>query len=246
MSTASERLLDSEGAIPEPASKTDLARKRIRDAIVSGRLAPGAPLNQLRLAEELGVDQRTVREALAQLVALGLATRTPHKHARVVRLSKEDLEEIYLIRSVLEGLAMQFAAEKITTDELARMRELLPLTGVGSDEESIRRAREANHEFHWIAIRSAGRPYLAKILKQIWELAFTYYIEENTTLEQREKSAKIDREFHQSLLDALERRDGDEAREITSKHILGDVMPYTISRFAIDPSLLSDGEGESA
>jgi len=232
MADKSSDLLGAGSAIPESISKTDLACKKIRDAIVSGRLAPGAHLSQLKLAEELGVDQRTVREALAQLVARGLVTKSPNKHARVVELQSDDLQEIYLMRSSLEGLAMSFAAETITDTDLARMKALLPETGVGMDEESVRRAREANREFHWIAIRAAKRPYLEKILELVWELAFTYYAEEHTSREEKITSARLDLEFHEALLAALENGDGEKAQEVVYSHVSGDVWRGTVSRFS--------------
>jgi DNA-binding GntR family transcriptional regulator len=75
---------------------------------------------------------------------------------------------------------------------------------------------------------------LEKILKQVWELAFTNYAEEDHSEEQRRESGRRDLEVHRQLISALEKRDGETARKVITEHILNDVMPSTLSHFASD------------
>ena len=63
---------------------TDIVFERLRDAIIDGRLEAGQWLRQEPLAQELGVSQMPVREALKRLVAEGLAVRIPYKGVKVV------------------------------------------------------------------------------------------------------------------------------------------------------------------
>jgi DNA-binding GntR family transcriptional regulator len=141
----------------EPQRLSDAVFDTLRRAIIDGKLAPGERLRQEALAEELGVSQITVREALHRLVGDGLCIRIPYKGVRVIAPTLEDLEDILAIRGLLEGLAAELAASRITLEHLARMRELLPTTIVDADPISVERAREANREFHEIVIRASER-----------------------------------------------------------------------------------------
>ena len=85
-----------------------------------------------------------MREALNQLVSEGLAVHVPHKGVKVVTISAEDLQYIYDMRALLEGLANELAATQISPQGLPQMRQLLPDTVVSMDSQSIDIAREAN------------------------------------------------------------------------------------------------------
>ena len=98
-----------------------VAAEALREAILDGRLKPGEWLRQEALAEEMGVSQITVRDALNQLVGEGMAVRVPYKGVRVVSLDVGDIENICVMRGLLEGLAAELAAENITPEELDQM-----------------------------------------------------------------------------------------------------------------------------
>jgi len=208
----------------EPQGLADAVFEALRKAIRDGRLSPGEPLRQEALANELGVSQITVREALNRLVGEGLCVRVPYKGVRVIAPSPEDWEDIYAIRGLLEGLAAELAAGRITTEELARMRELLPATIVSPDPESVESAREANREFHAIAIQASGRRFLIQVLNQIWDwfdplilYARTLTSEEGSDIRQR--LGEADRRQHTRLLEALEAGDGPLARQVVAEYV---------------------------
>ena len=121
-----------------------MAYESIRDYISAGQVKSGEWLRQDILAQKLGVSQATVREALNQLVSEGLAVHVPHKGVKVVTISAEDLQYIYDMRALLEGLANELAATQISPQGLPQMRQLLPDTVVSMDSQSIDIAREAN------------------------------------------------------------------------------------------------------
>ena len=203
---------------------SDAVFEALRNAIRDGRLAPGERLRQEALANELGVSQITVREALNRLVGEGLCIRVPYKGVRVIAPSKEGLEDIYAIRGLLEGLAAELAANHIVPEELDRMRELLPATVVGDDPESVARAREANREFHEIVVRSSGRRFLIQILRQIWDwidplMVYERTLETDGGQEIRNKWGERDRLQHTRLLEALEAGDGPRARQVVAEYV---------------------------
>ena len=194
----------------EPQRLSDAAFEALRKAILDRRLVPGEWLRQEALAKELGVSQITVREALNRLVNEGLCIRVPYKGVRVVAPTLEDLEDIYALRGLLEGLAAELAASRITPEELAQMRELIPATVVDADPKSVERARKANREFHAIAIHASGRRFLIQILRQVWDWIdpLTHYqrtLEAEAGAEIRLRWGERDKIQHTRLLEALDR-----------------------------------------
>lgn len=85
---------------------------RIRNDILNGVYEPGESLVELKLSEELGVSRTPVREALRQLELEGLVQSVPNKGATVRGVTEQDIQDIYTIRMLIEGLAARWAAEK--------------------------------------------------------------------------------------------------------------------------------------
>ena len=85
---------------------------KLQEDILSGKYAVDEELKEKTIGDELGVSRTPVREALRQLELQGLVTITPNKGAHVTGFSKEDLNDIYEIRSVMEGLCAKWAAKK--------------------------------------------------------------------------------------------------------------------------------------
>lgn len=201
-----------------------IAYKSIRDGISAGQVKSGEWLRQDVLAQQLGVSQATVREALNQLVSEGLAVHVPHKGVKVVTISVDDLRDIYDMRALLEGLANELAASQISQQGLSRMRELLPKTVVGADSQSTNTAREANRNFHWVAIRASGRSHLIRVLEQLWALIDPYMVygrfwNVEQTQQERIEGSVLDLEDHTRLVESLEARDGQLARQITQEYV---------------------------
>ena len=201
-----------------------IAYNSIRDGIAAGQVKPGEWLRQDVLAQKLGVSQATVREALNQLVSEGLAVHVPHKGVKAVTISVDDLRDIYDMRAVLEGLANELAASRISQQELARMRELLPDTVVKADSQSTEIARAANRQFHWVAIRASGRGHLIRVLEQLWVLIDPYMVygrfwNVEQTHEERIKGSVLDLEDHTRLVESLEAGDGSLAQQITQEYV---------------------------
>lgn len=117
----------------------------LRQWILAGRIAPGAWLRQAELATSLSVSRMPVREALTLLGEEGLVELLPHRGARVVPLSMDELEEIYAARMGLEGLAAREAALRVGPDALESLRLALPqlaaLCTAGDGQEYLQEDR---------------------------------------------------------------------------------------------------------
>lgn len=210
-----------------PSSRlADQTYQILRESILSGRIRPGERLGQETLASELGVSQITVREALLRLVSEGLAVQEPYRGVLASTITPEDIEDIYELRELLEGYAMELAADRITPEELGKMRELLPRTAIRSETDSIEAARDANRDFHWTAIRASRRRHLVRLLTSLWELIDPRVIYNPQTLEsmsvtERLEDARRNLAEHQELLEALEARNGKLARKLVVDSVHG-------------------------
>ncbi|MGD8405527.1 MAG: GntR family transcriptional regulator [Anaerolineales bacterium] len=198
--------------------------RALRKAILEGELEPGEWLRQEGLAEELNVSQVTVRDALNQLVGEGLANRIPYKGVHVARLSPAELEDIYAMRAVLEGMAAKSAAKRISNEALQEMKEILQETIVNNDPESVPRAREANRRFHEIFIEASERRFLMRVLNQILDwidplMLYSHTVKTEIGLETRLKWGERDRFQHTRLVEALEAGDGELARQVATEAV---------------------------
>ena len=93
----------------------------LREAILSGELAPGQVLGEEQLGRQLGISRTPVREALVLLRTEGLVETPPNRPAVVRGFDRESLHEIYSLRAVLEGYAARLAAERLSDGDLEEL-----------------------------------------------------------------------------------------------------------------------------
>src|SRR5260221_13041955 len=101
----------------ERKTKKDLLVEMLPEAILSGDLAPGDRLLQEELAERFDVSPTPVREAIQQLVAEGVLSHSPYKGVQVADVELETIQEVYLIRGAVEGLATRLAVPNLRISE---------------------------------------------------------------------------------------------------------------------------------
>jgi len=136
-----------------------------------------------------------------------------------VLLPVEELEDVYDLRALLEGFALKLAAKRISDEDLARMRALLPETVVGAEPGTIDRAWKSNWEFHMIAIRASGRRHLERFLEQLMRLTNPYAPLRERTEQERMEVATGELEAHTRIVEALEAHDGELAQTLITDHL---------------------------
>ncbi len=107
------------------SSKTEKVYDLLVESIIKRRLSPGERLVERNLAERLEVSKTPVREALNRLKEEGLVEGTPYSGFFVTRISPEDMEEIYELREVLEGLAAREATRKINEEQIKELNSII-------------------------------------------------------------------------------------------------------------------------
>ena len=106
----------------EPAPLRNQIMRSLRRAIELGHLEPGARLIEKSLCEQLDVSRTSLREALRELKAEGILTQTHNRGLAVVRVSRQDAENIYRIRSVLEPLIVEQFIERAAEEDIAGLK----------------------------------------------------------------------------------------------------------------------------
>jgi DNA-binding GntR family transcriptional regulator len=212
------------GLLGDPVPHKQLHRvvsEKIRMAIINGVYHPGEWLRQKRIAEDLGVSQMPVREALKELAADGLVEHIPYRGVRVVQFSPDDVADLYAQRCCLEKRAARAAAQNITKEDLIELRELQSQMEESFSQENLEEYRQLNRHFHQMIYRTSGRTYLIRVLDQMWSafpsMLWSTFIEtESSSLPDRDRADIFE---HQMIIVALEQRDPERAERSTCQHI---------------------------
>ena len=122
--------------------------ERLKTAILSGRLGPRERLTEERLAEMLGVSRTPVREALYKLEAEELIRPLETRGFIVSGDSKEEVEELFEIRAVLEGYALRIISEKITEESLRQLNGFIEKAEVTLKVHRMNEVFKWNTQFH--------------------------------------------------------------------------------------------------
>jgi DNA-binding GntR family transcriptional regulator len=142
----------------------------LREKVLSGELRPGTPLQEIPLAESLGVSRNTMREAMRILSLEGLLKRRIHRGIAVTQLSLRDVQEIYHVRRVLEISAIS-AAKEPSREVLADLRSALMQYEKAVQARDWVSAVSHDLHFHSLLVRFLGNRRLESFYqKTIGEL----------------------------------------------------------------------------
>jgi DNA-binding GntR family transcriptional regulator len=192
----------------------DQLRDVLLERIISGHYAPGSRLVETRIAEELGVSQAPVREALRDLEQLRLVVHESFRGCSVRALSAADLLEAYPVRSALEGLAARLAAERIEDEDLATLERLIDDMRRAGAERDPSAETLADADFHATIVRAANNEVLRHQWEQLLPHARTFIA---LTLPASANGDLADR--HLPILQALSRQDPDLAEAAMHAHL---------------------------
>lgn len=191
--------------------------ERLSDAIVSGELKPGSKLSEPAIARQYGVSRGPLREAINRLQERHLVTRTAHFGARVAELSPEILEETFVVREALEGMAARLAAQNCTDEDIAALHRAYARHVSAAREGGEGPVwRSADEDFHMIIARASGNPMLVRLLTGDFYQLVRFY--RSQLVHVRGRGARTVAE-HRRILEAIEDRDGELAELHMRRHI---------------------------
>lgn len=201
----------------------DAVYDALRESIVDGRDAPGAPITEQAIATRFGVARPTAKAALERLVAEGLLRRTAHKSARVPALDRSDILDLYANRATLEvtalaGLADAVARGEATMPDAALTAQRTLADAIGADSAASAPLARADIAFHRALVEAQPSARLARLhalLMGELELC-TGQVRSHRLVALADV---VDQ--HQSILDAVAAGDADRAATLTRAHIEG-------------------------
>jgi DNA-binding GntR family transcriptional regulator len=148
----------------------EIAYLAIRDRILAGELKPGDCLNSNELSRSMDISRTPVREAINRLVSAGLAEKATHKEAKVADFLSDQMQEIYYVRSYLEGLAARMSARKMPAEDKQRLLELAQDLLDYGESMTVEEFSQNNNSFHQLLYSSIGTPLLRELIDQLYVL----------------------------------------------------------------------------
>ncbi|MCA1241494.1 GntR family transcriptional regulator [Stappia stellulata] len=153
------------------ASRSDLLRQKVlgkvRRAIASGDLKPGARVTERSLCEAYGVSRTVAREVIRQLDAERLGEVVPHQGLRIVRLTEKMVREIYEVRAELEVMILRAFVVKATDRQIDHLNEILKRIRKAALEEDVERIIEHSARFITFMNETADNHLAGEILAHL-------------------------------------------------------------------------------
>ena len=200
--------------LPDDRSAGDRIYPTLRDEIMWGQIAPGTLLSESTLAKRFGISRTPVREALAMLANDGLVTALPKRGHLVHTISFAEVVDAFRVREALEVEAVTLAVTTISQAEIQRLR-MLAETRTSPDLPAV------NREFHLSIARSTGNRILIEFIEKLLVSMQRVLVAAPGSVTWYEQSAAEEL----AIVDALEARDVDAAREAVRRHIRNTLAP---------------------
>ena len=218
---------------PADAAAASVASMRIAGAlraeILDGRYSPGERIRQEDLAARSGASRIPVREALRMLAAEGLVTLVANSGAWVARMTLEECNEAYLVRERLEPLLLRLSMPRLTDAEVGRLAGLAAEMEAAPGVDAFLRA---DREFHLGGYAGSAGGETWRVIHRLWNTT-QHYRREFTRLgavvggaagtgdggPPGSRGLGVTHLEHRLLLDAIARRDADDAERALVTHI---------------------------
>jgi DNA-binding GntR family transcriptional regulator len=202
--------------ITQRALYQDVA-ERVRQLIYSGELAPGAWIDERALVVRFGISRTPLREALKVLHSEGLVRLTPRRGSFVAgELTAQDLDEIFPLMALLEGLCAREAVRKATAEDLRRLEAHHDRLERHAAAGEVDRYYEQNYGFHEAIQELAANPWLSRTVSELRRFLRLLRGRQLRVPGRLEASLAEHRRF----MRALRRRDAEEAERIMRAHLM--------------------------
>jgi DNA-binding GntR family transcriptional regulator len=194
--------------------------EELRKQILTLKLKPGVPLDEVSLAAQFGLSRSPVRDALARLISEGLVTILPNRTLLVTPFEIEEFPNYISALDLIQRAVTRLAAQHRTDEDLVHIRaaDAAYLDAVSAGD--FQAMSETNKALH-MAIAEAGKnpyfiSYYEKLLgegQRLLHLHFDYIVSTATS------STSLGRD-HDEIVDAIEARDPDEAEKAAHEHTM--------------------------
>jgi DNA-binding GntR family transcriptional regulator len=188
----------------------------LKQAIIRGNMSPGEWLVESHIAETLGISRTPVREVIHKLEREGLIERQPRGGFTVSGLNRDDIQETFGIRAVLEGYAARLAAIKHNKEELEPLEIKIEEFEKSMEKKQLNDLTRINTEFHDLLYALSKSPKLIHMINGLTDQIFRF----RKIILKESGMAKISNEDHKQMLKFIRRRDANRVELLVRDHIL--------------------------
>ena len=199
----------------EEGSLTEQVYRNLRQGIITGAIGGGTRLVETALASEMKVSRTPVREALHKLALEGFLYSIPRAGYIVEETSEIDIKDLFTTRTAIEKIAVKWAIEKITPEELQRLEMNLKKTDEVLKSGATESMMDLDAGFHQIIYRAARSKTLYKISQTLSDhtLRFRLACIHVPALARRAKQG------HMKIFKAIQARDSTMAEKMVEDHL---------------------------
>jgi DNA-binding GntR family transcriptional regulator len=208
--------LENLGGILQRKSLGQHVFENLKQAVIKGKIAPGSRLIESRLAETLGISRTPVREAIHKLEREGYLKKLPRGGFTVLGFSREDIEETFGIRSILESYAARLAAIKHEEAALKPLEDKINAYQKCLDNNDLDPLLKINTEFHELLYALSRSPRLVKMINDLKDQIYQY----RKVILKNERLARISNEDHRRMLEYIRRRDAEGVEKLVRDHLI--------------------------
>ncbi|MFN7085496.1 MAG: GntR family transcriptional regulator [Burkholderiales bacterium] len=213
----------------------------LRQAIIEGRLAPGARLTERELTEMTGVSRTVIREALRQLESEGLVAIIPNKGPVVRELTPAEAKDLYSIRAVLEGFAARLFVENAGEAEVKKLAQALDVVIGAYERGDAHEVLETKNRFYDVLFEGAGSETLSSMLGTLHARIWRWRALGLSHPQRSDERSKESIEGLRAILAAIRARDAESAEKLMreeAQHAAAEIM-----RLIEKPAVAASGSG---
>lgn len=200
----------------QPISKKDQVVAAIKDAILSGEIAPGEQIVESRMAHELGSGIPLVREALIALEHQGFVQKTPYKGTTVTKLAPNELQQVFQLRVELEPLAVEWARKNVTPADIEELQALIKGMERAAQKVDLVLFYQNDLDWHRKLWALSGNAYLVDVLERLVVPLFAFFLMKN----RRERHVYVESAvMHGRIVAALRDKSAAEARKLMKESL---------------------------
>ena len=193
----------------------DVVFQTLRQAIITGEIAPGERLMEIPLSKQLGVSRTPVREAIRMLELEGLVDMVPRRGAEVARITEKDLKDALEVRCALEELAATLACERITPEGRERLKAACIAFREAISTKHVPSIVDCDIAFHDAIFAATGNQRLITLAHNLWEQVYRYRVEYVKDFSYHDVLVQE----HDDITNAILLRDAEKVRMLMRKHI---------------------------
>jgi len=202
--------------VAKPRSMGEVAYDALKEAILKGTLTQGQKLIETRLSLQMKVSRVPIREAIKKLERNGLVEKTETRGFVVKNISKEEIEETFGLRALLESYAAYLATEHIDDGFIKKLEGSIEAYRQALNAGDTERLMQLNTQFHEIIYKAAGSQKLYALINNFRDFIYRY----RRPLLNSSDYARLSLNDHEEMVAAMREKDQEKVERLVKKHIL--------------------------